>query len=352
MDKTILHLWKTIGKMTLFVFSLQGSVLTAAAQIREEHSNIGLTYPISSNGTRAKQYTNTFSLNVLVGMSASEKGVSIAGFSNIILDSASGLQIAGFSNHVYNRAEGVQIAGFMNYIRNSSSGTLAAGFMNITSSMSGVSVAGFGNICRRNSSAVQVAGFMNKAANAGTQVAGFINIAKKVRGVQIAGFINIADSSDYPIGIVNIVKNGEKAIGVSTDETLTTLLSFRSGGRKLYGIAGIGYNNKGSRQLAAWEAGMGGHLITTDYFRLNVELVSIGLSDFKNGEYFRSSLRVLPALRLGSRIELFAGPSFNYLYSHKGQGEELIAHYLWSDQTNKDFHGLYFGWTGGLQVRL
>jgi hypothetical protein len=339
--------------MILLVFLLQGAVLIVTAQTTEEHYNIGLTYPISSNGTRAKLYTNTFSLNAVIGLSASEKGVSLAGLSNIVFDSASGLQVAGFSNFIFNHAKGIQLAGFMNFIRNGSSGLLAAGFINVTGSAGGVNLAGFGNICHRNASAVQVAGFINKAANAGTQVAGFINIAKKVKGVQIAGFINIADSSDYPIGIVNIIKNGEKTIGVSTDETLTTLLSFRSGGRRLYGIAGIGYNNKGRRQLAAWEAGLGWHLALTDNFRLNTELVSIGLSDFKNGEYFRSSLRVLPALRLTHRIEIFAGPSFNYLYADKGQGADLITHYLWSDKnSNNGLHGLYFGWTGGLCVRL
>jgi hypothetical protein len=337
MDKTILHLWKTTGKMILFVFSLFGLALSAAAQTTGEHYNIGLAYPISSNGVRAKQYTNAFSLNAAIGLSAAEKGVSLAGVSNIIFDSASG----------------VQIAGFMNYVRNSSSGLLAAGFMNITGSAGGVNVAGFGNICRKNSSAVQVAGFINKAGDAGTQVAGFINVARKVKGVQIAGFINVADSSDYPIGILNFIKNGEKTIGVSTDETLTTLLTFRSGGRKLYGIAGIGYNNKGNRQLAAGEAGFGGHLAITDNFRLNAELVNIWMSDFKNGDCFKSSLRLLPALRLTSRIEIFAGPSFNYLYSHKGQGADLISHYLWSDKNNhKDLQGIYFGWMGGLAVKL
>jgi hypothetical protein len=36
--------------------------------------------------------------------------------------------------------------------------------------------------------------------------------------VQLSGFINIADSCDYPIGLVNIIKNGDAAIGASIDE--------------------------------------------------------------------------------------------------------------------------------------
>ena len=76
----------------------------------------------------------------------------------------------------------------------------------------------------------------------GSQIAGFMNIARKVKGVQIAGFINIADSSATPIGLINIIRNGEKSISISADETLTWLLSFRSGGKILYGIVGGGYH--------------------------------------------------------------------------------------------------------------
>lgn len=267
-----------------------------------------------------KTYTNSFSLNAVAGLSRAETGLSLAGFANVVLDSASGLQIAGFAN--------------------------------VVGCNSGVEIAGFGNFARRSSSGLQVAGFINKATKVDNQVSGFINVAKKVKGVQIAGFINIADSSDYPIAIFNFVKNGEKTIGVSTDETLTTLVSFRSGGRRLYGIAGLGYNHKGQRELAAWEAGLGAHLVSTQRFRLNVEVVSVGLTDFKHGDWMKSSLRVLPAYRLGSRVEIFAGPSFNYLHAKNGQGEDIVDHYLWSDRNSHCYYGLFFGAAGGITISL
>jgi len=352
MKLTIQHSGKMIGKIIAGIFLFQTLSVRADAQTSEKTNvNVGIFYPISSNGGGAADYSNHFSLNAMLGISGSEKGFTLAGLTNLIFNNASGLQIAGFSNHIRNRAEGVQIAGFMN----------------ITGSTSGINLAGFGNFSRRNSTGTQIAGFINTSRNAGqqvagfinkadtvsTQVAGFINIAKKVKGVQLAGFINIADSSEYPIGIFNFIKNGEKSMGVSTDETLTTLLSFRSGSHKLYGIAALGYNNKGSRRLAAWEAGLGAHLLTGENFRLNVEGVTSGLTDFKNGDYFRSSIRILPALRIGPRLELFAGPSFNYVYSHKGQASDLVSHYVWSEtKNNKDLYGVYFGITGGLSIRL
>jgi hypothetical protein len=106
----------------------------------------------------------------------------------------------------------------------------------------------------------QLAGFINLAENVNTQVAGFINVAGKVKGVQVASFINIADSSDFPIGLVNIVKNGYKGIGVTADESGTVLGAFRSGGRVLYGIVGTGYNFKSDKEFYVMEAGMGARL--------------------------------------------------------------------------------------------
>lgn len=305
---------------TLLFFSVVRNAAAQSGILDVKHVNIGLIYPISTNGVQAKTYTNYFSLNAIAGLSRSETGLSLAGFANVVLDSASGLQIAGFAN--------------------------------VVGCNSGVQIAGFGNFARRSSSGVQVAGFINTATKVDNQVSGFINVAKKVRGVQIAGFINIADSSDYPIAIFNFVKNGEKTIGVSTDETLTTLVSFRSGGRRLYGIAGLGYNHKGKRELAAWEAGLGAHLVSTERFRLNVEVVNVGLTDFKHGDWMKSSLRVLPAYRLGSRVEIFAGPSFNYFRAKNGLGEDILDHYLWSDRNSHCYYGLFFGATGGITISL
>lgn len=298
-------------------------VLQAQAP-QQSNVHIGLIYPLSTNGIHAAAYSNHFSLHGIAGVSRAETGVALAGFALIVKDSASGLQISGFANLIGNKARGL-------------------------------SLAGFGNICR-DSSGVQAAGFINKAGNVRFQAAGFINVAKKVSTVQIAGFINIADSCEYPIGLVNFIRNGEKAIGISTDETLTTLASFRSGSRKLYGIIGMGYNGKSGKDLYAWEAGLGAHLRLAPVFRINTELVTTGLTDINNmkrGSSFRQTLRILPALRLGRHVEVFAGPSFNYADTKKGVGDGLVTHYLWSQPTSGGrLQGLHFGVTGGISIIL
>lgn len=280
--------------------------------------HIGLVYPVSTHGTEALSYSNRFSAHAFAGLSGAERGVALAGFALIVKDSATGLQAAGFLNST-GTSQGVAMAGFINVSGNA--GTQLGGFMNIAKDVKGV------------------------------QAAGFLNLAKKVKGVQIAGFLNIADSSDYPIGLVNIIHNGEKSIGLSTDETLTNLVTFRSGGRKLYGILGAGYNGHDKKDLYAWEGGLGAHFQLAHNCRLNTELVSIGLTDFKSGDYFRSSLRVLPAIRLSRQVEFFAGPTFNYIRSEKDKGAGLVTHYVWSEREPSGLlHGLYFGATGGMSI--
>lgn len=297
----------------------QAQTQTPPPALKKNRAHIGLIYPVSTNGWEAASYSNSLSLHAIAGASGAETGVALAGVALIIKDSASGLLASGFANYVQHNARGTQLAGFMN----------SAG----------------------SSKGVSMAGFINVSGDAGTQIGGFMNIAKKVKGVQIAGFLNIADSSDYPIGFVNIIRNGEKSIGLSTDETLTSLVTFRSGSRKLYGILGVGYNGKDKKDLYAWEGGMGAHFNIARDFRLNTEVVSIGLTDFKSGDYFRTSLRVLPAVRLGHRVELFAGPTFNYIRSEKGKGAGLVTHYLWSEKEPSGIlHGLYFGATGGMSI--
>ncbi len=339
-------------KWVLSVSFIFLSVVVMAQSSKKKHAHIGLIYPISSNGIKADEYTNSLSFHVLAGLSKAETGLAAAGITLIIKDSARGVQLAGFSNHVLNRAGGVQLAGFLNSVKNEMKGFQGSGYLNIAGSVQGAQVAGFANYSNGNAG-TQVGGFLNMAGNANNQVAGFMNLAKKVKGVQVAAFLNIADSSEYPIGIVNIIRNGEKSISVSVDETATTLVSFRSGSKRLYGILGIGYNFKSEDRLYALEAGIGAHFQVSPNFRINTEAVTVSLDDFRKGHYFKAALRVFPSFAFGRRFELFAGPTFNYAHFSNQKGKDLTDHYLWSETVgNNEFHGIFIGAIGGLQYKF
>ena len=350
-------------------------------------ANFGLIYPLSTNGNNAPLDTNDLSIHLLAGVSSVERGSAFAGLSNVVRNEARGVLFAGFSNHVgkeasgamfagflntYRSAKGPQFAGFANLAQREVNGAQFAGFLNaVGGDMRGVQVAGFANVAKnlngaqfagfsntaKNVSASQFAGFINVAKNVnGSQFAGFVNVAKKVKGAQISGFINVAETSDCPIGIINIIKNGEKSVATTIDESQTAMLTFRSGGKHLYGIIGAGYNFKNEDEVYAFEAGFGAHFFQTKHFRLNLELTQSTLESFKYGEYFKSTLRMLPAVKVAPWLEIFGGPSFNFVTTNTVEGlalhpesDKLVIH-TWQNNWSDFRQSLHIGYQAGLQI--
>jgi hypothetical protein len=311
--------------------------ISAFAQQSPKKINIGLVPPLSSNWKTAPRDTNVFSLNAIAGVSASETGFAMAGFGNFIRHKADGVIIAGFMN-TSDSGHGVEVAGFGNFAKSSSS-TQLAGFMNVSGNVSVLQVAGFGNFAKNVK---------------GVQVGGFINVAKNVKGTQISGFINIADTADCQVGIINISKNGEKSLGVMADENRTILLSLRTGGKFLYGIIGMGYNVANKKDVYAYHAGLGAHLIQAGPFRLNAEFTNTSLLNFKGQDYYRAAFAAPPSIKLGNRVDLFAGPSFVYLQTNSS--EDILRHkkYIssWGGKNGDDFSGFYIGYNAGIAIRL
>lgn len=319
-----------------FFFPAQAQQAQMHAQQQSQqaplHSNahLGFLYPLSTNGRQAAQYSNAFSFHLLMGLSKEETAFVLSGISTVIKERAAGVQFAGVSNHVGHRTEGIQFAGLYNHTGQHLQGFQFAGAMNYAGK-----TAGF-----------QFAGLINKAHDVeGFQFAGLINKADRVKGMQFAGLINIADSSDYPVAVLNFIKQGEKSIGISTDELFNLLMSFRSGGRVLYGILDIGYNLKSKEQLFAFGGGLGAHLAFSDTFRLNAELKTLMLEDFHRGEYVRYSLNILPSWKLSERIEVFAGPSLNFADTDMAEGKALFKDPIWEKAYPPN--GSRMGYVGG-----
>lgn len=381
---------KQFNNLKKVIFGIALATLAFSANAQENKKakvNFGLIYPLSTNGTHAPLDTNNLSIHLLAGVSAAEKGSAFAGLSNVVRHETKGALFAGFSNHVGKQANGVLFAGFLNTYR-SAKGTQFAGFANVAKdsingaqfsgflntvgkNMTGVQFAGFANVANnikgsqfsgfsnaaKNVSASQLAGFINVAEEVkGSQFAGFINVTKKVKGAQIAGFINIAETSDCPIGIINIIKNGEKSIAATIDESQTSMLTFRSGGKHSYGIIGVGYNFKNTDEVYAYEVGLGVHFFQSKNFRLNMELTQTMLESFKEGEYFKGTLRLLPAVKITPWLEVFGGPSINFVSTNTAEGlalhpenDKLVIR-TWQNHRSNFRQSLHLGYQVGLQV--
>ena len=377
--------WKVVGVALLLL-------MTGSVQAQQNSSNtkkgggvhIGFIYPVSTHGTQAGNYTNSFSFHVLGGLSRNETGFTFSGLGNVIRGNAHGTQIAGLLNNIYGQANGFQLGGLYNYATKNS-GTQLGGLFNFTKQSGGTQIAGFGNFSKSDSvkmgnlqlsgfinlhqhvnvqiggfinnadnANLQLAGFLNKAKDVNVQIGGFLNIAKKVRGVQV-GVINIADSNSNPVGLINIVKGGEMTIRASVDELGTPILSFISGGKNLYGGIGVGFNSKTKTTMYALEGVLGVHFDVSEYFRLHGEIATTVLDDFKKGDFHRNSIRFFPAFRIGNQLEVFAGPSVNFVSYDisSGKGDALVDHLFWSERHGRDrFYGMYIGATGGISWKI
>jgi hypothetical protein len=374
--------------------SLLSLCISASSFGQTLHSNVhlGFAYPLSTNGTQAPQYNNTFSAHAISGVSYSETAFCGSGIASIVKDSVRGFIGSGIVNVIGNKATGVQAAGMVNIVRNQTEGLQAAGFANISGCVTGAQTAGFANVATGNVYGAQIAGFSNTAHNASAQiagfvnvadtnrsqiagfinigsetnaqVAGFVNVARNVRGSQVAGFINVAnkvkgaqigiinisDSCDYTVGLINLSKCGEKSIGVMMDETYTPFVTFRSGGRVVYGIVGGGYNGSDNRTIYALQLGMGAHLPISKAFRITGEATATWLTEFWDSNDLQAGLRVMPSLRVGV-LEFYAGPSFNYAVSFNGTSP-FDHHSTWSDTYRYHTHELYIGGVAGVQVHF
>ncbi|NHE58427.1 hypothetical protein [Cyclobacterium plantarum] len=348
-------------------FALLFGLFEAAAQ-ENRPAHLGFLYPISTNGVKAADYTNDVSIHALTGLSGGERGLAIYGLGGLIQGDATGFQtaglwlsvsgelkgaqVAGLINQAQQASKGIQIAGLVNRSREGS-GSQLAGITNSTASLRGAQLSGIANFSQK-VEGIQLSGIMNQAEEVnGIQISGLVNKAKTVRGVQLSGLINIADSSDYPIGIINLIANGEKRIGFSVDENLTQLLSFRSGGDRMYGIIGLGSNFSYDDLPYAMETGIGFKLTDSKRFRLDMEASNLWGTNFRKwGGYSKTGLRILPVLKLSRSLQLYAGPSLNYMNTEHQKGSDLAQLRVWERHRSNSYKAIHWGVNAGLQLTI
>lgn len=287
----------------------------------------------STNGEYFKETTNNVSVGLIHAGSGSVYGFSLAPFNNASI-SVQGAQLGGFNTT--QKLSGVQL-----------------GFANSTTDINGVQF-----------------GFFNGTEKSkGIQIGGFNY--QKSGGVQI-GLVNVSDDNKYPIGLINIVRNGDKNVGVYIDEMSNVMATFRSGGRYLYGIVGLGVSFSSSEHHFVIEGGVGGHLHLTKSIRIDTEIVVSSFSvpmtvrwgeteeemeerkkdhDFR--EAFRISARIFPCIRFGKHIEMFGGPSVNYLHSNNVKNEKMFPSHYWRRNFKTScFKQIHLGWIAGIQYRF
>ena len=376
-------------KLLLFLLCALLSFTAFSQEKKFRPVQINFGFPLSTiNVKKAKEYTNAFSINLLVGISKNERSLALAGISNVIANNATGLQIASVSNYIGNAGygiavagvtninkgiyNGIQVSGVYNYsgsgngiavagVANMSKGAYngvqVSGVYNYSGSGNGIAVAGVANMSKGSYNGVQVSGVYNYSGSGngiavtgvanmskgaynglqlsgvtniagdvkGLQFAGVMNVAKKVKGVQFATILNVAEESDFPIAFINIIKNGKMGVALSYDNMNNTMLSFRSGGKYTYGILGVGYNNKvNDGSNIVAEAGYGIHIPITNWLEINNEFKATSLGFSNDKVCYNASYLLAPSFTFLNHFNVFGGANFNYLYSNYVNSDDLL----------------------------
>jgi hypothetical protein len=357
-----------LNVLLLLVIGILPAMNVSAQSEKKSAVQISFFPPMSTHGADAAQYTNVFSFNILAGISKNETAFTFGSLANIIRNNSSGLQFAGMYNGVGNEGKGILFSGLLNRVGNTYSGLQFAGLSNINKRMKGMQLAGLANFAgdvdgfqfagmtnvAKNVSGAQFAGLVNVADDAGGfQFAGLVNVAKKASGLQFAGLVNVAESSDYPVGLLNLIKNGEKSISVTYSDIGSTVAAFRSGGKYTYGIVGLGYNFKTKGKAMVSTGGFGAHINCTPWLRINNELSCETVGNFSKETTFRTGYALMPAFKAGKRFEIFGGPTINYLQTDDLNNTDIFpGNSLWKDWGASKLQQVYIGYQLGVQFIL
>ena len=275
------------------------------------------------------------------------RGVAIAGLANTAMGSYYGAQIGGLWNYTASDAKGVMIGGLGNMVNDEACGMQISGLANTAKDMQGAQIAGLINSAK-GMAGLQLAGLMNVSREAkGLQFAGLANVARTAKGVQFAGLLNVAEESDFPIALVNIIKQGTKGIALTHDALGNRLVAFRSGGRYGYGIVGVGYNPQIAAKVAG-EAGYGIHIPICPWLAINNEAKATAMVNTSMANF---SYLLAPSVTLWQHCNLFGGPTINYFMSNSAEAgcllpSNVLCHSKASDELQS---ALYIGYQVGLQ---
>lgn len=278
------------------------------------------------------------------------EGLAFAGLFNRIGGDVNGLVFGGLANDIKRDFRGLEFAGLSNRIRGNANGLAFAGIANLTQDYQGLQFAGITNVTA-DMRGIQFAGVVNTVKDLrGVQFAGVVNVARDVHGVQF-GVVNIARTSDYPVGLINISAKGELSAGVSYNSAGSTVAEFRSGGRVLYGIIGIGHNHKYGNDNLVTEGGIGAHINICKVFRINNEVTSAYIGTYTHKGIFHQSYSLMPAFRIGRYLEIFAGGSLNSISADASAIISRLANRTFWNLEHCNGSGstqFFWGYIGGL----
>ena len=263
------------------------------------------------------------------------RGLQAAGGVNVVGGDTDGVQLAGGVNVVGARADGVQASGGANIVGGDLSGVQLTGGANVVGmGADGLQISGGGNIAGAGVDGAQISGGVNVAGGVvdGAQISAGANVAGGVDGAQVApvnvavghvdgvqvGVLNIARTSDFSLGLVNIIWEGRTHVDAWASEDGFAYTALKHGGARFHYIYGVGYRPAlSTAELPyAWSAvvGLGGHTPLGNRLFADMDILAQHVNDdaaWTLGLNTRGTARLVGGVQLVDRLALIAGPTYN-----------------------------------------
>ena len=255
-----------------------------------------------------------------------------------ITEAMRGAQVTVGVNHAGADAEGVQLAVGANLTGQRMTGLqTAVGFNYAGADLRGAQISVGANVTQEHVSGLQLTTGVNYGpaiqgaqigiVNIGGQVdgaqIGLVNIAGGVKGAQI-GLVNVADDSSAPVGLLNVIKNGQHHLDLWSSDSAPVNLGVKLGGRHVYTVLTAGFEASDGKQRWLAGLGIGGHVPIADRFYLEPELITWHVNEgwtLTTDTNSLSSLRLIGGYRVHRDLSVFAGPTLNLLVTRVGDGE-------------------------------
>jgi hypothetical protein len=282
-----------------------------------------------------------FAFNALGGYGAGIHGVGIGGLVNVESEFVCGLQLAGLVNAGPGPLRGVQLSGIGSF-SGPVSGVQISGIVNVSRGLEGVQAAlvnvdagpvlgvqmglidiaasdvrgaqlGWVGIAAGDVRGAQIGLVEIATGNVGGAQIGLVNVAGgEVHGAQI-GLVNTAETSDFSLGLLNIIRKGRLHADLWGNESGLITAGVKHGGDSFHNIYGIGVQVGVGDPRWSWSLGIGGHLPISDRFFVDLDVLGHAIHEI-NGAALEATIvqvRALLGVQLDPRLGIYAGPSFN-----------------------------------------
>jgi hypothetical protein len=375
-----------------------------AEELESFPMQIGIVYPMTSQGNQTVNYRYHLSFNMLSGKVGAVTGIEFGGLFNQVKHDLSGVQFGGLANRTHDMT-GVQFGGLGN-AANTVTGIQFGGLANISKDVTGVQFAGWANIAE-NVRGIQYGGIVNIAKEVtGIRFGGIVNMSEQTKGAQFAGIVNLSEKSEgaqfagianisrevsgasfggvvnrtgtlrgVQFGLVNVIDTIENGISIAlvnivkknfydewslaSADYLNVGLTYKMGIQKFYTILTAGANFMEDR-LWAYGIGFGNRTALNRRFDFQPEVVSYRYfpDDFKNVRNTTAThLKFGFVYKLNEKLGITVAPSvyhFNSDLDDSGQIYKVspIKEFLSKKyDSNRHFHSFGMGISVGLVLR-